>query len=163
MFNTGDTVNYGTSGICTIAEKKRVVLCGQVHECYILKPVYDHSLKICVPCDSGALVEKMRPVPTRDELLALLHEPTPAHDPDPDARRQAYQEALKSGEPQELVRMVRDIHTERDLRRAKGKHLSGFEDNALRNAQHVLHGEFAYVMGIAPDDVPDFIARELEK
>ena len=163
MFNTGDTVSYGTSGVCTIAEKKRLTLGGQPHDCYILRPVYDSSLKICVPCDSTPLVQRMRPLPTRDELLALLREPSPSHDPDPDARKLAYREALKSGSLHELVKMVRDIHAEQVLRRAKGKQLSAYEDNALREAQNALHTEFAYVMGIQPNEVPDFIAGELAK
>ena len=85
MFKAGDTVSYGTSGVCTIAEQKRVTLGGQPHDCFILKPVYDASMKICVPCDSAPLLERMRPLPTRDDLLALLREPLPDHDPDPDA------------------------------------------------------------------------------
>ena len=44
MFNTGDTVSYGTSGVCTIAEKKRLTLGGQPHECFILRPVFDASI-----------------------------------------------------------------------------------------------------------------------
>ena len=163
MFNTGDTVSYGTSGVCTIAERKRLTLGGQPHDCYILRPVYDSSLKICVPCDSAPLVQRMRPLPTREELLALLREPSPRHDPDPDARKLAYREALKSGGLHGLIRMVRDIHAEQVLRRAKGKQLPSYEDNALREAQNALHTEFAYVMGIRPDEVPDFIAGELAK
>ena len=163
MFNTGDTVSYGTSGVCTIAEKKRITLGGQPHECFILRPVFDDSMKICVPCDSTPLVEKMRPVPTRDELLALLHEPAPAHDPDPDARRLTYRETLKTADLHGLIGMVRDIYTERALRRAKGKQLSVYEDNALRDAQNVLHSAFAYVLGITPNDVPAFIEKELNK
>ena len=97
MFKAGDTASYGTSGVCTIAEQKRVTLGGQPHDCFILKPVYDASMKICVPCDSAPLLERMRPLPTRDDLLALLREPLPDHDPDPDARKLAYREALKSG------------------------------------------------------------------
>ena len=97
MFKAGDTVCYGTSGVCTIAEQKCVTLGGQPHDCFILQPVYDASMKICVPCDSAPLLERMRPLPTRDDLLALLREPLPDHDPDPDARKLAYREALKSG------------------------------------------------------------------
>ncbi|WP_455192361.1 hypothetical protein [Gemmiger sp.] len=63
----------------------------------------------------------------------------------------------------ELIAMVRDIYTERTLRRAKGKQLSAYEDSALRNAQNALHSEFAYVMGIRPDEVPAFIEKELNK
>ena len=48
MFNTGDTVSYGTSGVCTIAEKKRLTLGGQPHECFILRPVF----ALCPPATS---------------------------------------------------------------------------------------------------------------
>ena len=163
MFNTGDTVSYGTSGVCTITEKKRVTLGGQPHECFILRPVFDDTMKICVPCDSTALLQRMRPVPTRSELLALLHEPAPAHDPDPEARKQTYRETLHSADIHKLITMIRDIYTERTLRRARGKQLTAYEDNALRDAQNVLHSEFAYVLGMAPGDVPAFIESELNK
>lgn len=79
----------------------------------------------------------------------------------PDARKLAYREALKSGDLHALVRMVRDIRTKQALRRAKGKQLSAYEDSALRDVQNVLHSEFAYVMGIEPNEVPKFIAKEL--
>lgn len=161
MYKVGDTVSYGTNGVCSITEKKNIALGGKAHDCYILKPVYDATMKIFVPCDSAPLLEKMRPVPTRDELLALLREPMPEHNPDPDARKLAYRQALQSADLHELIRMVRDIYTERTLRRAKGKQLSGYEDRALRDAQNALHSEFAYVMGIDPKEVPDFIAKEL--
>ena len=72
MFQVGDAVSYGTSGVCTIAEKKPMKLAGQQCECYILKPVYDSTMKICVPCNSQVLLERMRALPSKQELLDLL-------------------------------------------------------------------------------------------
>lgn len=161
MFQVGDAVSYGTSGVCTIAEKKRMKLAGQLCDCYVLQPVYDHSLRICVPCGSQVLLQRMHALPTREELLALLHEPAPRHEPDPDARREQYRRTLQSGDRRALLGMVRDLYTERRRRHAAGRQLSGYEDSALREAQTVLHSEFAYTMGITPQEVPDFIAREL--
>ncbi len=104
----------------------------------------------------------MRPLPTRDDLLALLREPLPDHDPDPDARKLAYREALKK----------------RQSARA-GAHGAGYPHRtspAPRQGQAAfrlmrtapcatpilfLHSEFAYVMGIEPNEVPKFIAKEL--
>ena len=63
MFQVGDAVSYGTNGVCTIAEKKKVCLAGQPCECYILKPVYDRTMKICVPCDSQVLYSACMPCP----------------------------------------------------------------------------------------------------
>ena len=45
--------------------------------------------------------------------------------------------------------------------KAQGKGLSAFDDRALREAQNLLHSEFAYILGIEPNAVPAFIAGEL--
>ena len=60
MFNTGDTVSYGTSGVCTIAEKKRLTLGGQPHECFILRPVFDASMNLRSLRQHSAFAEDAR-------------------------------------------------------------------------------------------------------
>lgn len=161
MFQVGDAVSYGTSGVCTIVEKKNVTLAGRPCECYILKPVYDSSMKICVPCGSQVLVDRMRALPSREEILELLHEPAPEHESDPDVRKESYRRTLQSGDRHALLRMIRDLYAERRHRHALGKQLSSYEDGALREAQNILHSEVAYTMGIDPQDVPGFIAGGL--
>ena len=148
MFHPGDIVSYGTNGVCEITEQKRVRLAGQPCDCLILKPVYDQSMTICVPCTSQVLLDRMRPLPTKEELLAMLHEPAPAHEADADARKEQYRQALQSGDRHRLLRMVRDIHAQHQAR-------------TLREAQNLLHSEFAYILGIEPNAVPQFIAAEL--
>ena len=152
MFHPGDIVSYGTNGVCEITEQKRVRLAGQ--PC-------DQSMTICVPCTSQVLLDRMRPLPTKEELLAMLHEPAPAHEADADARKEQYRQALQSGDRHRLLRMVRDIHAQHQARKAQGKGLSAFDDRALHEAQNLLHSEFAYILGIEPNAVPQFIAAEL--
>lgn len=77
-------------------------------------------------------------------------------------RRACYRETLQNGDRHALLRMIRDIYTERRRRHAVGKQLSGYEDAALREAQQILHSEFAYTMGIDPREVPEFIAGVLD-
>ena len=150
MFHPGDIVSYGTSGVCEITEQKRVRLAGQPCDCLI-----------CVPCTSQVLLDRMRPLPTKEELLAMLHEPAPAHEANADARKEQYRQALQSGDRHRLLRMVRDIHAQHQARKAQGKGLSAFDDRALHEAQNLLHSEFAYILGIEPNAVPQFIAAEL--
>ena len=111
MFQVGDAVSYGTSGVCTIAEKKSVKLAGRPCECYILRPVYDSTMKICVPCDSQVLLQRMHALPSKQELLDLLQEPAPEHNPDPEARKEQYRQTLQSGDRHDLLQMIRDIYT----------------------------------------------------
>ncbi len=161
MFQVGDAVSYGTSGVCRIAEKATLRLAGRPCECFILRPVYDPSMKICVPCTSQVLLDRMHPLPTRQELLDLLREPAPEHEPDRETRKERYRRTLQSGDRRALLHMLRDLYAERRHRHAQGKHLSGFEDSALREVQTMLRSEFAYAWGITPQEVPDLIAREL--
>ena len=161
MFQVGDAVSYGTSGVCAITDCKKVRLAGKLCDCYILEPVYDHSMRICVPCGSEVLVQRMHALPSREELMNLLREPAPQHEPDPGLRREQYRRTLQSGDRRALLGMVRDLYTERRRRHAAGRQLSGYEDSALREAQNILHSEFAYTLGIAPGEVPAFIARAL--
>ena len=123
MFQVGDAVSYGTSGVCAITDCKKVRLAGKLCDCYILEPVYD-------------------------QLHRHLF-------------REQYRRTLQSGDRRALLGMVRDLYTERRRRHAAGRQLSGYEDSALREAQNILHSEFAYTLGIAPGEVPAFIARAL--
>lgn len=49
---------------------------------------------------------------------------------------------------------IGDVRNPRSLRDA-------FDDRALHEAQNLLHSEFAYILGIEPNAVPQFIAAEL--
>ena len=75
MFHPGDIVSYGTNGVCEITEQKRVRLAGQPCDCLILKPVYDQSMTICVPCTSQVLLDRMRPLPTKPRVLPATRRP----------------------------------------------------------------------------------------
>lgn len=165
MFQVGENVCYGATGVCQIAARQARQIAGQWMECYILKPVFDKSMTICVPCQSTVLLQKMRPVLTKEEVLALIREiPEGEADyiTDPEARRQFYAETLKSGDHRALVRMVRMLYGCKQTRLAQHKNLSGSDANALREAENVLHTEIALVLGIRPDEVADTIRAQLE-
>ena len=136
--------------MCTIEEKKSMKLAGQQCECYILKPVYDSTMKICVPCNSQVLLDRMRALPSKQELLTFCRSRRRNMNPTREVRKEHYRQTLQSGDRHALLRMIRDIYTERRHRHAMGKQLSSYEDSALREAQNILHSEFAYTLGIDP-------------
>lgn len=164
MFQVGDMVCYGTTGACQIASHEVRQLGDQKQNCFVLKPVFDKSMTICVPEGNELLMARMHPVMTKEEILALIRE-LPSEDvqcdPNPDVRKQYYNETLKKGDHRELLRMVKAIYNFRRARRAVGKRLSGFDENAMREAENMLYTEFALVLDIQPADVVPFIRREL--
>ena len=164
MFQVGDMVCYGTAGACRITSHEARRYGDKVQNCFVLKPVFDKSMTICVPDGNPALMERMHPVMTREEILALIREMPGENaqcDPDPDARKKYYHETLKNGDHRELLRMVKALYAFKKKRQAAGKRLSGFDENAMREAENMLYSEFALVLDIQPKEVVPFIRREL--
>ena len=164
MFQVGDMVCYGTTGACQITSHEARRYGDNVQNCFVLKPVFDKSMTICVPDGNPVLMGRMHPVMTRDEILALIRELPNEKvecDTNPDARKQYYNETLKNGDHRELLRMVKSIYNFKKKRHAMGKRLSGFDENAMREAENMLYTEFALVLDIQPKEVVPFIRREL--
>ena len=70
MPNIGDYVNYGNQGVCRI-DGRRSLKFGSAQprrDYYILSPVYQKGSRVYVPADNQALLEKMRPVLSPQEI-----------------------------------------------------------------------------------------------
>ncbi len=164
MFHVGETVTYGTSGACEILSREAKQLGGVTRDCLVLKPVYDSTLTICVPMDNEALMAKMHTVMTKNQVLDLISEMPPepaACSPDMNARRLFYADALKSGDQHTLVGMIRSIYQFKRERLASGKRLASLDENAMREAEHMLYSEFAIALGIEPSEVVPFIRQHI--
>ena len=73
MFNIGDTVIYGTQGICKIEEKIQKDLKGKMTEYFVLKPIYEKSSTIFLPLENDVLMSRMRPILSKDEVLDIIN------------------------------------------------------------------------------------------
>lgn len=165
MFEVGQIVTYATSGICRIDARETRRVAGMELEYFVLKPLYDSSMKIMVPAANQALLARMRPALTRDQILALIRampQQTPYDGLEPEARKEYYIRALQSGDQAELAHMLRSIYSVKKARQAAGKQLSSYEESAMREAENMLHTEFAHALGIQPKEVADFIHAELQ-
>ena len=72
MFQRGETVLYGTEGVCRIAEIQEMKIGRTKAEYYVLKPVYRESATIYVPVDNPTLVARMKHVLSQQEIDRLL-------------------------------------------------------------------------------------------
>lgn len=160
MFHPGDIVSYGTNGVCEITEQKLCRLAGQPCDCLILKPVYDQSMTICVPCTSQVLLDRMRPLPTKRNCWQCSTSLPPPTRRTPMPARSSTVRPCKAATAIGCCGWC-GTSTPSTRPQGPGKGLSAFDDRALREAQNLLHSEFAYILGIEPNAVPQFIAAEL--
>ena len=65
MFNIGDCVMYGTSGLCKIIDIRKENFGGKPEEYYILELVFDQSTVIYAPLENNK-------TPMRNVMLLLM-------------------------------------------------------------------------------------------
>ena len=165
MFQRGETVLYGTEGVCRIAEIQEMKIGRRKPEYYVLKPVYRESATIYVPVDNPTLVARMKHVLSQQEIDRLLETVLEGEVPwveDVNERKAEYGKILSSGDRRLLVRMVRTLYLRRQQLRTQGKQLRTGDDQLLREAEKLLHDEFALVLNIPQREVPEYIRSHVE-
>lgn len=166
MFQLGETVLYGTEGVCTIADISEMKFGSKTGKYYVLRPVYRRTSTIYVPAENEMLTGKMRRVLSAEEIDALLHDVTDCEVDwieDPGERKTEYAKILTGGDRCELVRLIRALYLRRSDLQEKGKRLRTGDDQLLRDAEKLLNDEFAMVLQIPQDEVPEYIRARIEK
>ena len=160
MLTVGQTVVYGTHGVCTVKEISMLKLGKTKGEYYALSPIDDPGSTVYVPTANEKLMSKLRPVLTGEEADALITEAVrePLEWIESDAeRKSACDDIVKNGDRKQLMRLVGMLYRRRELLKDQKKHFHNVDAQYLKTAERMLHGELAYALGIAVDDVADYI------
>ena len=163
MHKIGDNVMYGANGVMTIVDIREESIGDVSRSYYVLRPTASRSDSLTfVPTDSTSLVEAMRPLLTRDEVVALIKgmkapkqiEWVEANRP----RSEAFKRIMESGDREMIIAMIHAIDENAKRREAGGKKNFLSDENAKQKAEKLLYSEFSIVLGIPEDAVPEFIA-----
>ncbi len=160
MPSVGQTVVYGTQGVCTVREISMLKLGKTKGEYYVLSPIDDPGSTVYVPTSNETLMSKLRPVLTAEEADALISEAMrePLEWIVSDAERKAVcDDTVKNGDRKQLMRLVAMLYRRREALKDQKKHFHNVDAQYLKTAERMLHGELAYALGIAVDDVVEYI------
>ena len=166
MFQPGDLVVYGSSGVC------RVIQVGTLEgksadpsrEYYTLQPMFEAE-RIYTPVDSGVF---MRPAMTKEQAQDLIRQiPFIQEDlcteRNPTNLRVHYEASLQSHQCKTLVSLIKGIrHKCRETER-KGRKMGQVDQRYRKKAEGLLHGELAIALGIPREEVEDYIHSALEE
>ena len=156
----GTYVLYGKTGVCLVKEQTN--LSGGQY--YVLAPVGDSRSSVYVPCENAALVARMRPLLTREEIDALLSETDDvkiAWVDDRNERSMLYRTTLSGGDRQELVRLLCCLMRKKMERIEIGKRLSSMDENVLQECVRLVQEEFSMVLGIDAREVGPYIQERI--
>lgn len=166
MLKIGDKIMYGAGGVMTIVDIREESISDVSRSYYVLRPTLSKSESLTfVPTDNERLVSAMRPLMTKDEILALLEysktaEPIPWVNENR-ARQDRFKKIMESGDRRTIVSMIRAIDESAKRREAEGKKIFLSDENARAKAQKLLHSEISVVFDIPEDAVPEFVEKNI--
>lgn len=163
-FNLNDTVIYGINGVCTITEITARETDGITREYYVLKPVFASSTTFFVPTDNQQLTARMRRILSVEEIIALIKsmpEQPELWIADDNRRKEAYRDIINRGDRSELISLIKTLYNHQQ-QLAAGKKLHVADERLFKDAQKMLHDEFALVLKIEPEQVVPLILDQLD-
>nr|WP_295682489.1 CarD family transcriptional regulator [uncultured Lachnoclostridium sp.] len=166
MFQIGDIIIYGTSGVCIIdnigpidspsASKGRTY--------YTLHPYYSERNTIFTPTDNKKV--QMRSILSKEEATSLINniqEIKCIWANDERGREVEYKEAIKQCDCKQLLKIVKSIYFSRKEKIAEGKKVPARDEKYYHMAEESLYGELALSLGLEIDQVEELVHSKLEE
>lgn len=164
MFNKGELVVYGQTGVCTVADIcEKELIKKQKRLYYVLKPVNQENNTIYAPADSDKVA--IRAVITREEaeeLISKIPEIIEGSDSLDDSKEE-YRSCLSSHRCADLVKLTAQIYQKKKTAQENRKKLGFMDEKYMHLAEALLFGELACALEIPVEDVKDYIANRLDK
>lgn len=162
MYQVGDLIVYAMNGICRVTEiGPKPELGGDADTLYYtLTPLYRTEV-IYTPVDANQF---MRPALTRKKALELIAQIPAIEEQELDSRNmklaaEYYQNALRTHDCTELVRLIKTIYTKNQAARLQRKNLSQIDQRYMKRAEDLLYGELGTALGIQPEGVQQYIEQ----
>ena len=168
MHKIGDKVVYGSNGVMTVTDIRDETILDVSRKYYVLQSYNVKSASLTyVPTDNEELVAQMRPLLSRDEILSIIHSiddfPETEWVQNNRMRSEKFKSIMESGDRTKIIAMIGAIYRSGLKRLEEGKKNYLSDENLMHKAEKLLYSEFALVLGISEEEVPDFIAKEKSK
>lgn len=166
MYQAGETVFYGTEGVCRVEEIRDMKVGRETAAYYVLRPIYREGSVVYVPVQNELLVSRMRPLLTKKQIDRMIDEVNEEDEDwidDASERKAEFQRILVSADRRELLSMVRVLFLRRQNLQTCGKRLRANDEQMLRDAERLLDDEFAVVLNIRPREVAEYIRSRVKE
>ena len=165
MYEVGQLVQYGSTGVCRITEIKTQAFPDAGERLYyVLQPLYK-SCVISIPVESDKVF--LRPIISRDEaeeligLIPTLECPVVSGRPGRELAER-YGALLKSHDCRDWVELAVSLQTKKKAQLRQKRRLGSVDERFLRQVEELLFGEFAAALDIPREKVPEYISAKVE-
>ena len=161
MFNKGDKVFYGQTGVCVVEDISEKTLTRNIkRQYYTLRPLYQQNNVIYAPVDSDKVfiraiiskAEAQKLVETVPELCGKALDEQGEED---------YKKMFESHSCNELLELAVKIYSKKQAVKKAKKKLGFIDEKYLKRAEELLFGELATALDILPTEVPKVLFGDL--
>lgn len=166
MFEKGEYIVYGRSGICRIEDITHLSISGADKKrlYYVLSPLNIKGNRVYFPVDKKDA--NARKVITEQEAWALLDEIPDIKEigvTNEKLREESYKQALNSCDYRQWVAVIKTLYQRKKTRISQGKKVGATDERYLKMAEDALYGELAFVMGKNRADMEPFIFHYIKE
>lgn len=163
MFKVNDYIMYGLTGVCQVVDiTKESFIDNLQKEYYVLKYIYDNDTIIKIPTDNEKI--SMRKLLSKEDIATLINSMPNSETIwiDNDRKRnEEFKSILKTGDIENLVKLIRSIYLDKEYKQSIGKKLYKIDDEIMQTAERLLNEEFATILNISPDEVSTYISTHV--
>lgn len=165
MFEIGEYVVYGTTGVCKITDITHMDLEGVSKEAlfYIMQPYQQSGSKIFISVNNQKTI--MRKVLTKQEADTLIDEIPNIEELwiENDKLREAeYKTCFRSCQSREWVKIIKSLYLRKIERLEKGKKITATDERYLKMAEDSLYTELSISLDIPKGDMEQYITERIE-
>ena len=168
MYEVGALLVYDTTGVCRVDDigiPEGMSLQDKTRKYYKLSPVFG-SGTIYIPVDTKVF---MRPVISREEAETLIRKIPEIQEEDTcDIHNQKvledhYKASIHTHECEDLVQLIKTVYAKKRKLEQRGKKTGKMDQQYMKRAKELLHGELAVALEIPIDDVEGYISGVLAR
>lgn len=164
MFNVDDYIMYGKTGVCKVVDiTNEKFINGEKRKYYILSPIYNNDTVIKIPLDNDKV--PMRKVISKGDMTTLIND-IPNMEilwiDDEKKRIAQFETMLKSGQCEELIKLIKSIKFSKKYARSIGKKLEQPDRDIMKEAERLLTEEFAIILNVYPNEASSYILSKID-
>ena len=165
MFQIGEYVVYGSTGVCKVVDIGPMNLPGvdKNRKYYTLEPAYSKGSKVFTPVDNNKNV--IRPILTEDEANQLIEEIDELENiwiADERKRETVYKEVIARCDCKELMRVIKTIYERKKERMDAGKKITVSDGKYFKMAEDNLYNELSITYQLEPDEVKKYVLDRIK-
>lgn len=164
MFENGQIVMHPTSGVCKVEGiTTKNITRTEKYDYYVLKPVYDiGSTTIFLPVGNNKVgVRTLLSAEEIREIINSVDMNTTLWIDNDQQRIESFHEILKSGDQKKIIKLIAELHQNEEKRLSSGKKLRIADSKILKEAEKIIHEEFAYALGLSLEETAPYIMKQL--